>query len=99
MGKIIHLFDRKGGQPVEHLTKDEALQRLSQLVWDNPRAYFVLELKVNSKAPVRMDDSIRAILLKLDLIDSHDCPTIATKIAIKDIGKYMNEQILNPATY
>ena len=56
---MIIQFKRKEGGVTERLTETEALERIFQLIWSDPRAYFMLELLCFNDSSIMMDRQIR----------------------------------------
>lgn len=97
MSKVISIHEKRGEPPAGELNRSEALQILTQLVYDDSEAFFTLEAASLSCAPINMGKRVAKVLRKLRLIDKVGYPTTHVRIACVRIAGNMGEELIKEA--
>lgn len=97
MNKVISIHEKLGEPSSGELDRSEALQILSQLVYDDSEAFFTLEAASLSCTPISMSKRVAKVLQKLRLIDKVGHPTPHVRIACVRIAGNMGEELIKEA--
>lgn len=88
MCKIIQLpnLNRISASTKEPITKKLALEKIEQLSWEDPEAFFILEANSLSYWPVEMDNGVKEKLEELNLINDSGQPHVIVRQIMQSIA-------------
>ena len=98
MCKVIKIHKQSKSPPAIHLSNEEALDRISQIAWDDPEAFFTLAANcLPHSNRVGMNSRIKSKLIQMDLIDYSSRPPVTVRNLILDIVYDMGETLTDSA--